>query len=93
MNSAQLPENGTVGRNSVSQQIEQGLVEDIYLKLPVFSGLLPWDKGLRGRTGINEALSVAFKASRQVIYLPLYPDLPLESVEEICGHIVGVIRD
>ena len=40
----------------------------------------------------NQALSVAFKASRQVICLPLYPDLPLQSVEEICGHIVGVTR-
>jgi len=38
-------------------------------------------------------LAVAFKASRQVICLPLYPDLPMESIEAICGHIAGATSD
>ena len=41
----------------------------------------------------NLELAAAFKASRQVICLPLYPDLPMESIEAICRHIAGVTRD
>lgn len=48
-------------RPSVSRQLEDGIAETNYLKLPVFTGLLPWDKGLRGRGGGNEALSVAHR--------------------------------
>lgn len=35
------------------------ILETSYLKLPVFSGLLPWDKGLRGRSRMQEALTTA----------------------------------
>lgn len=38
----------------------------------------------------NRQMPIAFKASRQVICLPLYPDLPLGSIEEICCLIAGV---
>lgn len=43
------------------QALAGGIIEENYLKLPVWSGLLPWEMGLRGRTGVNEALSVAHR--------------------------------
>ncbi|MEJ8572579.1 3-oxoacyl-[acyl-carrier-protein] synthase III C-terminal domain-containing protein [Microbaculum marinum] len=48
-------------RPAVSAQLDAGIPERHYLKLPVFCGLLPWEKGLRGRGGVNEALSVAHR--------------------------------
>lgn len=46
-------------RPAVSERLAGGHREENYLKLPVFSGLLPWEQGLRGRTAVNEALTVA----------------------------------
>lgn len=37
---------------------------------------------------VQERFPVAFAASRQIICLPLYPDLPLDEVERICDLIV-----
>ncbi|MEM6462023.1 MAG: 3-oxoacyl-[acyl-carrier-protein] synthase III C-terminal domain-containing protein [Pseudomonadota bacterium] len=48
---------------SLPTQRAGGIEEDCYLKLPIFSGLLPWGKGLRGRVAIAEALSVAHRYS------------------------------
>jgi 3-hydroxy-3-methylglutaryl CoA synthase len=45
----------------VSVQLEAGREEQNYLKLPIFTGLLPWEKGLRGRASVNEALTVAYR--------------------------------
>ena len=36
-----------------------GLSETCYTKLPVFSGLLPWDQGPRGRAPVMDALATA----------------------------------
>ena len=42
-------------------QLARGIAENAYLKLPIFRGQLDWDRGLRARTPINEALSTAYR--------------------------------
>ena len=54
-------------RGTVQRQIDAGQPEDIYLKLPVFNGILPWDKGFRGRAAPQEALSVAYRNSEALL--------------------------
>ena len=44
-----------------STQLAHGMPEDNYMKLLVFRGLLPWDRGLRGRQGVQEALTTAYR--------------------------------
>lgn len=51
----------------VSPQLARGIEEENYLKLPIFQGMLAWEKGLRGRINVNEALSVAFRRSRDLL--------------------------
>ena len=46
---------------SLPLQMSRGLAENAYLKLPIFRGQLDWDRGLRARTPINEALSTAYR--------------------------------
>jgi 3-hydroxy-3-methylglutaryl CoA synthase len=46
---------------TVTPQLSNGIVEHNYLKLLVFQGLVPWEKGLRGRVNVNEALSTAYR--------------------------------
>lgn len=48
-------------RPSLPGQVARGIEENAYLKLPIFRGQLDWDRGLRARTPINEALSVAYR--------------------------------
>jgi len=42
-----------------SAALARGLPETCYTKLPVFTGLLPWDPGPRGRAPLMEALTTA----------------------------------
>lgn len=51
----------------VAPQLANGIVENNYLKLPIFRGLLPWDKGLRGRVNVHEALSAAFRRADDLL--------------------------
>ncbi len=44
-------------------------------------------RGLQSAGKAN--LPVATEASRQILCLPIYPDLPLEKVSEIAGIIAG----
>lgn len=46
---------------SMPLQLARGIAENAYLKLPIFRGQLDWDRGLRARTPINEALSTAYR--------------------------------
>ena len=44
----------------------------------------------RGRPGFDSSLTpIALQASRQVVTLPLYPELADGDVERICGLILG----
>lgn len=45
----------------VSPSLEGGLSEENYMKLLAFRGQIAWDRGLRGRFLINEALSTAWR--------------------------------
>ncbi|MGD9862839.1 MAG: OB-fold domain-containing protein [Pseudodonghicola sp.] len=47
----------------VSPQIAQGVEEQNYMKLLAFRGRIDWDRGLRGRFFVNEALSTAWRYS------------------------------
>lgn len=46
---------------SMTENLADGLIEENYAKLLAFNGLLPWDRGLRGRVSVNEALTTAFR--------------------------------
>lgn len=48
-------------KTGLDAQLSHGLVEDNYLKLVMFRGQLAWDRGLRGRTAVNEALSTSYR--------------------------------
>lgn len=43
--------------STVSDQLDKGVVEENYLKLPLLGGTLEWERGLRGRSTAGEALS------------------------------------
>jgi 3-hydroxy-3-methylglutaryl CoA synthase/uncharacterized OB-fold protein len=47
--------------STASQQLEKGIVEENYLKLPLLGGTLEWERGLRGRNIFGEALSTAHR--------------------------------
>jgi uncharacterized OB-fold protein len=51
----------------VSRQIESGLPEQNYLKLAIFRGMLDWERGLRGRVQVNEALTTAYRRSDDLL--------------------------
>ncbi|MCC2596984.1 hypothetical protein LKR43_11590 [Pusillimonas sp. MFBS29] len=46
---------------TVSAQLQQGVDEDNYMKLLAFRGKVDWDRGLRGRYLVNEALSTSWR--------------------------------
>ena len=48
-------------KTNLPAQLESGIAEDNYLKLVMFRGQLAWDRGLRGRTAVNEALSTSYR--------------------------------
>lgn len=48
-------------RPIVGPQIDTGLEETNYLKLAVFSDTLDWEKGMRSRTAVSEALTVSHR--------------------------------
>ena len=48
-------------KTNLPAQLENGIAEDNYLKLVMFRGQLAWDRGLRGRTSVNEALSTSYR--------------------------------
>ena len=50
-----------------SDALAAGIPETNYLKLPIFRGLLPWERGLRGRAPVNEALTTAFRNSQALL--------------------------
>lgn len=52
---------------------------------------LPEDPGEREKV-LMAKTPAAFAASRQVLCLPLYSDLPLEAVDHICALITAVVR-
>ncbi|CCJ50207.1 OB-fold domain-containing protein [Bordetella parapertussis] len=45
----------------VSPALQGGLAENNYMKLLAFRGRIAWDRGLRGRFLVNEALSTAWR--------------------------------
>lgn len=52
---------GLDGASAVSSQLDNGVVEENYLKLPLLGGALEWERGLRGRSVAGEALSTAHR--------------------------------
>ncbi|WP_029005250.1 3-oxoacyl-[acyl-carrier-protein] synthase III C-terminal domain-containing protein [Azorhizobium doebereinerae] len=50
-----------------SVALSAGIAETNYLKLPVFRGLMPWERGLRGRLPVNEALTTAYRNSEALL--------------------------
>jgi 3-hydroxy-3-methylglutaryl CoA synthase len=61
---------------TVSGQLDNGIVEENYLKLPLLAGTLEWERGLRGRNFSGEALSTAHR----------YEDALLGFLGERSGH-------
>jgi 3-hydroxy-3-methylglutaryl CoA synthase len=53
--------------HSITQKLADGLIEENYTKLLAFNGLLPWDRGLRGRVSVNEALTTAFRNADAIL--------------------------
>lgn len=51
----------------VTPLLAQGVAEQNYMKLLAFRGLIPWDRGLRGRFIVNEALSTAWRYSEALL--------------------------
>lgn len=51
----------------VSPQLAQGIDEANYMKLLAFRGQIAWDRGLRGRFIVNEALSTAWRYSAALL--------------------------
>lgn len=52
---------------AASAALAAGIAEANYLKLPIFRGLMPWERGLRGRFPVNEALTTAYRNSEAVL--------------------------
>lgn len=52
---------------STSAVLADGVAEANYLKLPIFRGLMPWERGLRGRFPVNEALTTAYRNSEALL--------------------------
>lgn len=44
-----------------------GIPETNYLKLPLFRGQLAWERGLRGRLPVNEALTTAYRQAEALL--------------------------
>ncbi|MFG1462935.1 3-oxoacyl-[acyl-carrier-protein] synthase III C-terminal domain-containing protein [Xanthobacter sp. DSM 24535] len=51
----------------VATALEGGIPETSYLKLPIFRGLLAWERGLRGRLPVNEALTTAYRNAEALL--------------------------
>mgnify|MGYP006277128747 CR=1 FL=1 len=51
----------TQAQTQLAAHLAQGIAEDNYMKLLVFRGLVAWDRGLRGRQGVAEALSTSYR--------------------------------
>lgn len=54
-------ESVTAPSPTVSAQLQQGIDEENYMKLLAFRGKVDWDRGLRGRYFVNEALSTSWR--------------------------------
>lgn len=52
---------------AASAALADGVAEANYLKLPIFRGLMPWERGLRGRFPVNEALTTAYRNSEALL--------------------------
>lgn len=52
---------------AASAVLADGVAEANYLKLPIFRGLMPWERGLRGRFPVNEALTTAYRNSEALL--------------------------
>ncbi len=52
---------------AASAALAAGVTEGNYLKLPIFRGLMPWERGLRGRFPVNEALTTAYRNSEALL--------------------------
>lgn len=52
---------------SVTPMLERGVEEHSYAKLLAFRGRVAWDRGLRGRFIVNEALSTAWRYSESLL--------------------------
>lgn len=50
-----------------SAALAAGIAETQYLKLPIFRGQLPWERGLRGRLPVNEALTTAYRKAEALL--------------------------
>lgn len=51
----------------VTAALAGGIAEANYLKLPIFRGLLAWERGLRGRLPVNEALTTAYRNAEALL--------------------------
>lgn len=52
---------------AASAALADGVAEANYLKLPIFRGLMPWERGLRGRFPVNEALTTAYRNAEALL--------------------------
>ncbi len=52
---------------AASAALADGIAEANYLKLPIFRGLMPWERGLRGRFPVNEALTTAYRNAEALL--------------------------
>ncbi|MFG1204374.1 3-oxoacyl-[acyl-carrier-protein] synthase III C-terminal domain-containing protein [Xanthobacter aminoxidans] len=52
---------------AASAALADGIAEPNYLKLPIFRGLMPWERGLRGRFPVNEALTTAYRNAEALL--------------------------
>jgi dTDP-4-amino-4,6-dideoxygalactose transaminase len=73
----------TPGRDALQKRLqEQGIATAIHYPRPIH--LQPAMAAARGRAG---DLPVSERLSAEVLSLPLYPELPLEALDEIAGEV------
>ncbi|MBE1508582.1 DegT/DnrJ/EryC1/StrS family aminotransferase [Rhizobium viscosum] len=75
-----------ISRDELNQRLKDtGINPRRYFYPPISE--FPMYRGLA--SSHRENLPIAFEASRQVLCLPLYPDLEIEVVDEVCRLIAG----
>ena len=81
-----LPEQLGYGRDAVLAALAE---QEIFARKYFYPLITDFDC-YRNRPGFDSARTpIALRASRQVVTLPLYPELTEGDVERICGLILG----
>jgi dTDP-4-amino-4,6-dideoxygalactose transaminase len=71
-----------VSRDQLQEKLKEG---GIYARRYFYPLISEFPMYRELRSARHENLPIAIQAATQVLCLPIYPDLPLETVERICG--------